>query len=324
MRELRDYQRRFLRRIILRAALVLAAVFAVVAIAVWNALRPIRALLPAFAIAERGEGELRLHFLDVGQGDCTIVEFPDGTTLVVDAGDGSWENNNKILRYLKGLGSPDLTLVATHADADHCGGFPAILEAFGADMVYLSTQSAVAGAYHALIEAAERAGCETDVLTRYDAIVGGNAYAVCVSPYSAEAGTENDASTVLYIGYAGVNALLCADISAAREAQLVRESELSEDLFDSGEYRVRLAQTQILKAAHHGSASSSSEDWLKLTSPQTTIVSCGQGNSYGHPAQEALSRIAASGSDIFRTDEVGDIMITIYPNGTYQVETGYY
>ena len=83
---------------------------------------PLTSLLPAYKIAAREEGELRVHFLDVGQGDCTIVEFPSGDAVVIDAGDGSFTNRNHTVRYLKALAPKRLTMILTHADADHYGG----------------------------------------------------------------------------------------------------------------------------------------------------------------------------------------------------------
>ncbi len=324
MRE-EEYKKRKRKRLLIRAAAVLFAVCVIAAIGVWNFFTPFRTLLPAYSLETREEGEVRIHFLDVGQGDCAVIELPGGTALMIDAGDGSWENNNHILRYLKGLGSPALTLVATHADADHCGGFPAIFEAFTVEKVFLPAVPQESSVYHAFSEAAEEYPCET--LTRYTLAAEGEAYAVCVSPYSQGETAENDSSAVLYFSYAGVNVLFGADISATREAQLLEEQKLSEEigesLFDSGKYAVHLDETDILKVSHHGSASSSSAEWLGMLSPATAVVSCGAGNLYGHPSGDALSRLAAVGATVYRTDELGDIMITISKDGTYKTEYGY-
>ncbi len=324
MRE-EEYKKRKRKRFLIRAIMLFIAVCVIAAVGVWNFATPFRTLLPAYSLEARGEGEVRIHFLDVGQGDCAVIELPDGTALMIDAGDGSWENNNHILRYLKGLGSPALTLVATHADADHCGGFPAVFEAFTVEKVFLPMLSQTGAVYDTFLGRAKEYPCET--LTRYTLAAEGDAYAVCVSPYSDGETVENDSSAVLYFSYAGVNVLFGADISAAREAELTEEQILSEELgehvFDSGKYAVRLDQTDILKVSHHGSASSSSAEWLEMLSPATAVVSCGAGNPYGHPSGEALSRLAAVGATVYRTDELGDVMITVYGNGTYKTEYGY-
>lgn len=307
------------RRLVLRAVSAAGVAILLAAIALINAFLPFRSLLPAYALPARREGELRLHFLDVGQGDCTIAEFPDGEVLVIDAGDGSWENDNKLVRYLKALSPASLTLLSTHADGDHCGGFATVLSLFGVDRVYLPALPADTARYRAFAAGAARSGAEVSVIKRYDRIVNASgAYAVCISPYSAGETDENEASAVLYLRYAGVSALLCGDVTAAREARLIAEYALDETLFDSGGYAVRLDETDILKAAHHGSADSSSAEWLSLLDAETAIVSCGRGNGYAHPSGGAIARLRESGAEVYRTDESGDLMITI-SDGSYSV-----
>lgn len=317
MRERRDYEKRAIKRVILRAALVFSALLIIVSIGLLNYYLPLQTLVRAYELPTRGEGEMRLHFLDVGQGDCTILEFPDGSIYLVDGGDGSSAHNNRVLRYLKGLGASDITVIATHDDSDHVGGLTTVLETFSADRIYLAGDES---AYHVLNGAW---GKNADMVHRYTAFSGGDAYMVCLSPYTEETAEGNEASAVLYLSYAGVNALLTSDITSEREGLLCREYALFEGLFDSGEYAVRLEDTNILKVSHHGSGSGSSAEWLKLLGAETAIISCGRGNNYGHPSTDTISRLTESGSEIFRTDELGDIMITISPSGTYKIDTGY-
>ena len=144
-------RRRVLR--LLRTALVCLIALAV---ALLFSIVPYRSFLPAAQIAARGEGEMRLHFLSVGQGDCTIVEFPGGDVLVVDAGDGSFEANNAIVSYVKGLNVRSLSLLATHADIDHYGGFSELLRVFQADKFYLPVLSSPTSAYQGLLAAIAR------------------------------------------------------------------------------------------------------------------------------------------------------------------------
>ncbi len=320
----RDVERSRAVAVLKRTASLLAALFFLLFCAAFNESVSFRALLPAYAVGARGEGEMRLHFLSVGQADCTVVEFPDGSTLVVDAGDGSWESDNRIERYLDGLGVEKIgSLVVTHGDSDHCGGAARLLGRYGAERVYVPMFEGSTGKYRDFLAAAEELGCPMLPLTRYGTIGDPSAYAVCISPRSSEEGSENDCSAVLFLSYAGVNALLCADITAARERLLVEENSLMEGIFDRGEYRVRLGETDILKIAHHGSGESSCEEFLSLLTPSVAVVSCGAGNSYGHPASGALGRLAGAGCSVYRTDELGDVMVTISKDGTYRVDYGY-
>lgn len=305
------------------AKIVRMAVAALLALAVVlvPAFVPMRKLLPAAVLPARAEGELRVHFLGIGQGDCTIVEFPDGDALVVDAGDGSFEHNNFLIRYLKGLRAQGLILVVTHADVDHYGGMEEIVHVFGAEQAYLPAIGTQASAYQSLAETLERSGCSVGTLKRYDAIERpSGAYAVCISPHAVGESDANEASAVLYLSYQDVNFMLCADISAEREAQLLREAALYDGIFDSGALRVRPEETDILKTAHHGSANSSSEVWLQTLSPEVAVLSSGRGNAYRHPAAETLARLRQAGAEIYRTDEYASVVVSVM-DGAYTVLT---
>jgi len=257
----------------------------------------------------------------VGQGDCTLVQYPDGSVLAVDAGDGSWGNDNHLYRYLKGLAPTAVTIVVTHADRDHYGGCEELMKDFPVDKIYLPVVDSTASAYRRLLSDVEQSGCETDTLTRYDVISSDcGAYAVCISPYSQGETEENAASTVLYLHYLSVNILLCGDMTAERQSLLAAEYALDEALFDSGTFSVRLDETDIYRMPHHGSAYSVSEAWAELISPAVCILSDGQGNQYGHPSAEALA--AFRESEIYRTDELGDVVVRIGEDG-YRIETDF-
>ncbi len=311
--------RRRKRRI--RALAIACVIFAfLIALTLLYYFIPFERLLPAYAISPRKEGELRIHFLDVGQGDCTIVEFPDGELLVIDAGDGSWEANVSVIRYLKGLNADEPALLITHADLDHYGGISQILRCFGATQLYLPVVSSSAAAYTEMLSQAEKIGCPTSVMKRYGVIShSSGAYLVCLSPYSQET-DENDSSAVLWLDYGGVSALFSGDVSKAREEKLLEEYRADKDIFNSGEFRVSLSETEILKVAHHGSADAVSEEWLNLLHFETAVISCGADNYYSHPSGEALSALAAAspGCGIYRTDELGNIVIAI-SDGNYSV-----
>lgn len=299
---------------------VAVAVLLVLAVSLFNFFLPFRTLLPAAALPARSGTELRVYFLDVGQGDCSVVQFPDGSALVIDAGDGSWENDNKLYRFFKGLRATSLTYVATHADADHCGGFAEIMKEFGGDELYLPAIGGETDLYRAMLEAAKKKNIPTKTAKRYETMVHGGAYAVFLSPYSQGETDENDSSSVLYLRYGETTVLFTADMTASREKKLLSEYEIDQTLFDRGEYTVRLDEVDVLKVAHHGSDASSSEEWLALIRPEVSVISCGRDNPYGHPAGGAVTRLAECGSTIYRTDELGDVMLSAFPDGTYTVE----
>ena len=300
--------RAFVRRMIV---LVVAA-FLFLIVALLETFVPFQTWLPAYALPAREEGTMRIHFLSVGQGDCTIIEFPGGDCLVVDAGDGSFRNDNKIYRYLKGLTFSRLSVVATHADVDHCGGVGNILLRYRADRLYLPALDSKSKFYMDMLKRARRRGTATEALSRYDVITDSSgAYMTCISPYSIEETNGNDASALLYLRYGETVVLLGADVSSTRERRLMREYAADDTIFDSGEYIVRLEETDILKVSHHGSDASSSEEWLELLGATTAIISCGADNAYKHPGGEAITRLAKYVRDLYRTDELGDIIVTL-------------
>lgn len=279
---------------------------------------PPRKLLPALRISRIETGELRIHFLDVGQGDCAIVEFTDGELFVIDAGAESFAHKNKLVRYVKGLQPTRVNLILTHSDIDHYNGFHALLDVFSIDTFYLPVISSTSQSYIELLEKIEREGCKTDTLTRYSTIEREGGYFVCLSPYSTGETDANESSTVLFLQYGCVKTVFSADIGKQREQQLEREYRLDSTLFHSGENTVELDGVDILKVAHHGSANSSSEEWIDLLQPKTAVVSCGAGNGYSFPKQSAISNLGKVGAEVYRTDELGDIIISI-KDGTYSV-----
>lgn len=275
---------------------------------------PFLTWIPAETIPARMDGELRIHFLSVGQGDSTLVEFPDGACVLIDAGNGDFETDNHLYSYLKGIDMTSLQIVATHADSDHYGGIASVLKTFGAEKVWLPALSSENERYRETLKAAE--GVQTETLNRYDVIAEhGGCYLVCVSPYSIGESDENDSSAVLWLSNGSTSALFAADITSARERRLMRDCELGEDILDCGDLPVRLGKTDILKVSHHGSATSSSEEWLKFLGADVAILSCGADNPYGHPAAAAVTRLARNVGRIYRTDELGDIMISVTDRG---------
>ena len=314
-RSTREQRKRFalLKRIVAISLTASIAFF----LAVFFAFIPFRLMLPAYKIEKKGEGELRLHFLNLS-GGVTIVEFPDGEALVVNAGDGSFSGDNTLCRYLRALDITSLSVMATGSSTSHIGGMPALFEVFDIKKTYLPATSSDTGAFSRFVSAVQKEKCQTEKLTRYGVIENpSGAYAVCLSPYSAEKDdtTEEECSTVLYLSYGGVGVVLSGDVPQKRENQFVKEYELSSSVFDSGQFQVRLAETQILLASSHGSDSGSSANWLRLLRPSATVICCNQDE---RPSDSALSRLSGYGEKVYRTDELGAVMITI-KNGGFEV-----
>ena len=335
-------------RIRAAVALALAAVFLVLVLVDLFAfpLEYLWAFAYAPDIPPRGDGELRVHFVDVGQGDCTIVEFPDGKSMIVDGGDGSEETRMRAIGYCRALGIDAFdTAVLTHTDADHAGGLDDVLNCFGAKLVYSPFLNGREGdtAFAAFLKAAADAGAEVRLSQMFEAGISRTQenfyYWMMLSPFSPEiadlpAGSEeestNDLSAVIYLEYAGRALLLTGDASAAVEDRLVDAyAATGGAAFEWAEQAPwgdvllcpKLEELDFLKAGHHGSGNSTGEALAKLCRPQNLFVSCGAGNGYGHPSLACIGNVLAANpsAEIYRTDELGSIMLTVKADGAYSV-----
>jgi len=299
-----------IKRIVRSTLTVLILLF----LAVFCCFIPYRSLLPAYSFPARAEGELRVHVPAVG-GDCTVVEFPGGNVLVVNAGDGSLESRNALIRYLKGIAPASVTFVA--ADSESVGGFSALFEEFPVEKAYLPAYGAETGKYRRFLEAAKEEGCPTERISRYTVLSDpSGAYAVCLSPYSEAAeNSEADSSAVFWLSYEGVSFLLAGNTTAAREEKLVGEYKIDSGIFDAGAYKVSLDETDVLKVACHGADTASSAEFLSLIGAKTAIVSCGLN---AKPSKNTVARLADAGAEVHRTDEAGSTVVSV-KNGTYEV-----
>ena len=298
-------------------------------------------------IAPRGEGELRVHFVGVGQGDCTVIEFPDGASMIVDGGDEREETRMRVLGYCRalGIGAFD-TAVLTHTDSDHAGGLDDVLRCFGAKVAYspfLQTEEE-GTAFAAFLDAAEDARAEVRLSQMFEAGVSRTQenfyYWMMLSPFSPEiagmpdlsdAESTNDLSAVLYLEYAGRSLLLTGDASSAVEDRLSDAYTATEGAAFEWEERApwgnvllrpRLEGLDFLKAGHHGSGNSTGEALAELCRPENLFISCGAGNGYGHPSLACIGNVLAASpeAEIYRTDELGSVMLTVRADGTYSVD----
>ena len=273
-------------------------------------------------VEQRGEGELRMHFIDVGQGDCTLIELPDGKIMMIDAGDDGDTTKKQILRYLNALEIDVIDyLVITHADRDHCGGVEEIVKWKKVLNAYLPATSKTsdteyAEAYTALADTE----CTLIEASRLVPFGGKEApYNLAfLYPYAeSEVEENNDASSVLWLEYLGISALFMGDALQEVEALLLRDDKLG-FLQKLG---VELSSTEILKVAHHGSGYSSSTSFLEYLNVQTAVVSCGKDNAYGHPSDRVLGDLSAFGASVYRTDENGHVIITVSTDKSVTVTT---
>jgi competence protein ComEC len=246
---------------------------------------------------------LTVTVLDVGQGDATVVQLPDGRAVLVDAGGtpgATFDVGGRVVApALVALGAGRLhALAVTHPDPDHIGGAAAVLRDCAPVEVWEGVPVPPHPARRALaaLAAARQVGWRRlragDVL-RY----GAAEIRVLHPPAPAweRQRARNDDSLVLDVRLGRVSILLTGDIGAETERLVARA--------------LRPAAVRVLKAAHHGSATSTSAELLRAAKPDVVIFSAGRDNRYGHPAAAVVQRVRASGAQIFRTDEDGAVSV---------------
>ncbi len=252
-----------------------------------------------------------INILDVGQGDGVHIQTEDGEHFFVDGGsmDIREVGNYRILPYLKCKGISSIKAwMVSHADADHISGLKEILQqGYPVEYLILAKGMVQDEASKELIELAQTAGCQTVYVEpgmqfgTEDTVFTVLAPEATTSNLTAEEHVDrNGASLVIAVEHSGFTGLLTGDIGARQEQELV-ESACAK--------RYGISSIALCKAAHHGSDTSSCQEFLETFSPQIMVISCGVNNLYGHPGKEALSRMEAAKSKIFCTAQVGQIRI---------------
>lgn len=253
-------------------------------------------IMPFFARAFEG-GFLDLYVLDVGQGDALVLRFPDGKVGVVDGGlrHGGDRGRQTVAPFLRALGVSRIDFaVASHADADHIGGLVYLVENFTIGR-FLQGQDASDSALFAELQKTIRDHrVPSRPIRAGDAIEGlGPVEVTVLNPTPDE--DNNDASVVLLVDFNEIEMLLTGDIETPAERRIIEGG--------------RARDIEVLKVAHHGSRTSSSEAFLDAFTPEVALISAGRGNSYGHPSADVISRLNAHGITIARTDELGTLRV---------------
>ncbi|MCH5351081.1 MAG: MBL fold metallo-hydrolase [Clostridiales bacterium] len=311
------------------------------------------------ALAEGIGGSLSVYYVDVGQGDCTVVSLPDGKTIIIDGG----ENNKKTETAIDSFIAETFTdfkyfdyAILTHPDSDHCGSLDYALEKYPARVSYRPNVEAVGTKANPTVDPG-KADLSTGAVTKDTA-----AYAKCItamyaqnadftptvyvtdpadenqtirggegddeysltffSPLSKKYSDWNDYSPIMILEYRGFKFAMSGDAEKANETEFVAKVNAAKTDGVTDKYDIFTDDfcVNAIKTGHHGSRTSTSQAYIDVMTTEGGaknvyyIISCGDGNSYGHPHSETLNKLDGMGvpeENILRTDLVGTITLTV-------------
>ncbi|MDE7107797.1 MAG: MBL fold metallo-hydrolase, partial [Clostridiales bacterium] len=311
-----------------------------------------------------GSAELKVHFVDVGQGDCILIQLPDGKNMIIDAGSGTSSSGpttviNSVKNYIKntlgdGFKYFDYAIL-THPDSDHCNVLDDVLNTYPSRVCYRPNVDATATGYTDQGKADLTADARkkntavyanaikamyyvsddmtsvvyvTDPTVNEQSFSGGegnSAYSFTFySPLTKKYGSNdwNNYSPIMILDYQGYKFALSGDAEEKNLGEFVAKVNAAKTDGVTDKYDVFTDDycVNVIKAGHHGSENATTLDYLNvLTAPSGvgnvySVISCGAGNSYGHPHAAALDRIKAVGipdENVLRTDQKGDISFTV-------------
>ena len=269
------------------------------------------------------EDELQIHIIDVGQAESILI-VQDGFTMLVDSGDNF--TGDDVVKYIKNLGIDKIDIfLITHFHRDHAGGAHKIISSLDVKKIVchkfsdlstmqerfwyidMSISRSIRETFGSMSIFMESA-CENNKLKKFDV---GDAKVYTLSQNN-DAVNVNNKSIVFKLVYGDFSMLFMADAESEVEKELLEEdADLSAD---------------VLKIGHHGSKTSTTDEFLDMVNPKYAVVSCGNGNDYNHPYGAVTKRFEDKNIPLYRTDELGDIVITVKDDGeiVFDKENGDY
>ena len=241
---------------------------------------------------QKTTSNMEVHYIDVGQGDATLIKCGD-KAMLIDAGEN--DMGTKVWSYLKSQNVMKLDyVIGTHPDSDHIGGLDVIIYKLKCENVFMSSYKKDTRTYDDVIQAAKSKNYKIVNPKVGDTYELGEATFTIVAPND-KYDDANNASIGIYLEHGDISYLFTGDA----------EYEAERDIVDNG----LNIDADIYKAGHHGSRTSSCDEFLEEVTPRYVVVSCGEDNSYGHPHAAILNYCRINKIPLYRTDKQGTIVL---------------
>lgn len=255
------------------------------------------------SVSEVGDGDIQVHMIDVGQADCLLVRIPEGNTvknILIDAGTSENHTSDVVTDYLTSCGIKEIEyFIVTHPHLDHIGAATAVVKNFTVKNVIIPDCEYSTSTWTKFLTALDSGNINTvfsEVGKTYS--VGEASFRILAPSANMLAGDEaNNYSIVIRLVYKDTSFMFTGDAHTESEAEILKTFSASE------------LKCNVLKVGHHGSSSSTSQEFLDAVDPDIALISLGAGNSYGHPHKETLAKLNSSEITVLRTDELGTVVL---------------
>ncbi|NFM31743.1 MBL fold metallo-hydrolase [Clostridium botulinum] len=235
--------------------------------------------------------ELKVHYIDVGQGDSILVQTKD-KNILIDA--GTRKSSDNLINYLKKQHIKKLDyVIATHPHEDHIGGMPKVIDEFEISNFYAPKKTANTKIFKDMILQLKKKNLKINIAKKGISLDSSLDF---LAPVKDNYENTNDSSAVVKLTHGNTKFLFTGDAEKTSEKDILNSNE---DL-----------SSNVLKVGHHGSHSSSSKEFLDKINPKIAIISCGKNNDYGHPHKETMKELKKRNIEVYRTDIDGTILLT--------------
>lgn len=243
-----------------------------------------------------------VHIIDVGQGDSIFIQTPENKRILMDAGDEDAEHT--VYSYLKRRGVKKIdVLIATHPDTDHIGSMDYIIDKFKISHFYMPEAKTDSEAFYNLLDSCGDKNLKIEYLIKGDILKIDSSTTMEILSPSTITDKNNLNSIVSLLNYKGYEFLFTGDAEKENESEILSSCNLPD--------------IEFLKAGHHGSSSSSTDEFIAKLKPDAVAISCGYNNDYGHPHRSVLDTFRENGSVVYRTDKNGTLVFYCDENGIF-------